>query len=64
MQAGAGAGSTALQIEGPIKVSGTAPAFRHVPIAVAYVAPRWRIVTQNGSAMPAGAEFNVLVIKR
>ena len=103
VQAGAGAGSTALQIEGPIKVSGTAPAFRHVttpatidgngtilehpqldgdpntlvyvtphvngvlmnaPIAVAYVAPRWRIVTQNGSAMPAGAEFNVLVIKR
>ncbi len=102
-QAGATSNTTALQIEGPIKVSGTAPAFRHVatpatldgngtilehaqldgdanalvyvtpygngvlvntPIAVAYVAPHWRVVTQNGSAMPAGAEFNVLVIKR
>ncbi len=30
VQAGPGTGSTALRIEGPIKVAGNAPAFRHV----------------------------------
>lgn len=102
-QAGPFTNATALQIDGKIRVVGTAPAFRHVatpatiagattvvehpfldddpnalvyvtplagavrvvvPIGVVFVAPYWQIVTLDGTAMPAGAEFNVMVIKR
>lgn len=101
-QATPDAGSTALQIDGPIRVGTQAPAFRHVATAatitgdatavehpqldgdanalvyvtpftagtpapgvtVRYAASRWWIATADGSPMPAGAEFNVLVVKR
>ncbi|MBO1436846.1 hypothetical protein [Meiothermus sp. CFH 77666] len=97
----------ALQINGPIRVTGTKPAFVHTataaninasrttldnpmingdpnailtvtpvsndtdpvvnsPIGVSYDsgAGRWRIFRADGSNMPAGAKFNVLVIKQ